>query len=142
MRETKNLVHLVGFAYKDSEQKSMAAPVRIFLETGGETLPSGKKNKTQRHILVDWHGKRGLAIRKGDQIECRGAIDYSMWEKDGQKHYKTEIRVDELHHEGETQTGHQSDEAISQGRAKTIQRGLEQGKPIKPVPIEDSGFPF
>lgn len=121
MRESLNFVKLIGVASKDAEQRSMAAPVRILLVTGGEVM-EGKASKKQHHVLVDWNRQRSLGIRQGDQIACEGSIEYRSWEKDGQKHWVTEIRVEKLEHENEISASHQSDEAVSQGRAKTIQR--------------------
>jgi single-strand DNA-binding protein len=55
---------------------------------------------------VEWHnivlfGKRGEALAKvlakGMQVLVEGSLRTSSWEKDGQKHYKTEISASDVH---------------------------------------------
>jgi single-strand DNA-binding protein len=55
---------------------------------------------------TEWHnviifGKRGEALAKhltkGSQVVVEGSLRTSSWEKDGQKHYKTEISASDVH---------------------------------------------
>lgn len=55
---------------------------------------------------TEWHnivlfGKRGEALAKvlakGMQVLVEGSLRTSSWEKDGQKHYKTEISASDVH---------------------------------------------
>jgi single-strand DNA-binding protein len=63
------------------------------------------KEKQQRQERVEWHnvavfGRRaeGLSkiLTKGLRILVQGRLSTSSWEKDGQKHYKTEIIAEEV----------------------------------------------
>ncbi len=44
-------------------------------------------------VVVDWFGK-------GDMITLVGAVHINRYEKDGQKHSSTEVRVEEIHFSG------------------------------------------
>ena len=49
--------------------------------------------------VVMWRKQAELAqkyVKKGSVITIVGEIRYSTWEKDGQKHYKTEIFADKI----------------------------------------------
>lgn len=60
-------------------------------KTSGE-----KKEETQWHNLI-FHGKVVDLVmqylHKGSKIYCEGRIIYRSWEKEGVKHYMTEINV-------------------------------------------------
>lgn len=56
-------------------------------------------DRTEWHSVVVW-GKRaeGLSkiLRKGSSIFVEGSLRTTNWEKDGQKHYKTEVNAREI----------------------------------------------
>ena len=62
------------------------------------TVPTSEKYKdketTEWHRVVTW-GKTaelcGQYLKKGSQVCVEGKLQTRMWEKDGQKHYATEI---------------------------------------------------
>ena len=58
-----------------------------------------KQEKTEWHRCVLW-GKQAENLAtylvKGKQVYLEGRIQTRQWEKDGQKHYSTEIRVDRV----------------------------------------------
>jgi len=58
-----------------------------------------KQEKTEFHNCVLW-GKladiAGQYLSKGRRVYMEGRLETRNWEKDGQKHYRTEIIVDNL----------------------------------------------
>ena len=64
------------------------------LRFGGE-----RKERTEWHSIIVW-GKRaeGLAklLHKGTRVFVEGQLRTRTWEKDGQKHYTTEINMTEI----------------------------------------------
>ena len=88
---------------------------------------------------AEWHsivifGKRGEALAKllfkGSQVLIEGSLRTSSWEKDGQKHYKTEISASDVH-------------LVSAPREQGQGRGQGQGQlrslPLPNVSVVDGG---
>lgn len=104
MSKGLNRVELLGFLGADPELKVTSggrAILRIRLATTNSYLD---KNNTQQES-TEWHsvtvwGKRGEALAKilskGKQIYVEGSLHYSSFEKDGVKHYRTEINATEV----------------------------------------------
>jgi single-strand DNA-binding protein len=104
MSEGLNLVTLLGNLGADPELKSSAkGPVlKMRLATEHSFL---NKEKNEREKRTEWHtltmfGARAEALarllHKGERIMVTGRLQTNDWEKDGQKHYRTEIIVDDL----------------------------------------------
>lgn len=58
-----------------------------------------KQERTEWHSCTVWGARaEGLAkiLKKGDRVFCEGSLRTREWEKDGQKHYKTEVNVNEV----------------------------------------------
>jgi single-strand DNA-binding protein len=71
------------------------------------------KETVQWHRIVAW-GKLaeicGKYLTKGQQAYFEGKVTYQQWEKDGKKHYSTEIVIDKMEFvgsRGEKQTAAQ-----------------------------------
>lgn len=99
-----NKVILVGNLGRDAEMKhtpSGAAVSSFSLATTEKwTGKDGQKQeKTEWHRCVLW-GKTAEAVSqyltKGKQVYVEGRLETRQWEKDGQKHYSTEIKVDNV----------------------------------------------
>lgn len=100
-----NKVILVGNVGMDPEVRSLETGVkvaRLRLATT-ERIFNRQTNETTEH--TEWHTVtlwRGMAevvdkyVRKGSQIYIEGRLRSREWERDGQKHYATEIVADEL----------------------------------------------
>ncbi len=58
-----------------------------------------KKEQTEWHKIVLW-GKTADSLQpylvKGKQIYLEGRLQTRQWEKDGQKHYTTEVKADKI----------------------------------------------
>ena len=101
-----NKVILVGNVGKDPEVRyleknvavanfSLATTDRAYTTQNGVQIPE----RTEWHNIVAWRGLSELTekyIRKGSQLYIEGRIQTRTWEKDGVKHYITEIFADNI----------------------------------------------
>ena len=100
-----NKVILVGNVGLDPEVRTLETGVkvaRIRLATT-ERIFNRQTNETTEH--TEWHTVtlwRGFAevvdkyVRKGSQLYIEGSLRTREWERDGVKHYATEIVADEM----------------------------------------------
>lgn len=100
-----NKVILVGNVGLDPEVRTLETGVkvaRVRLATT-ERIFNRQTNESTEH--TEWHTItlwRGLAevvdkyVRKGSQLYIEGSIRSREWERDGVKHYATEIVADEM----------------------------------------------
>lgn len=130
-----NKVILIGNVGLDPEVRTLETGVkvaRVRLATT-ERIFNRQTNETTEH--TEWHTVtlwRGLAevvdkyVRKGSQIYIEGSLRSREWERDGVKHYATEIVADEMkllgrRSEGAPQGGYQSQQP--QGGYQQPQQG-------------------
>jgi single-strand DNA-binding protein len=99
-----NRAILVGNLGRDVEVKytpSGAAVASLNVATTDKwtTKDGEKKEQTEWHRVVLW-GKSAETLQpyltKGKQIYVEGRLQTRQWEKDGQKHYTTEIKADRV----------------------------------------------
>ena len=104
-----------------------------------ETSKDGEKHEqTEWHRIVLW-GKTAESLQpyltKGKQIYVEGRLQTRSWEKDGQKHYTTEVKADRLVLLGGGGRGAGGE------RAERGEGGYSD--PMKePAPITDDDIPF
>lgn len=93
-----NSVNLAGRMTRDCELKYTQDGKAI----GNFTLAINKRYKKDEANFINCvaFGKTAELIaeyvRKGHLLGVTGSIETSSWEKDGQKHYKTEVAVDQI----------------------------------------------
>ena len=133
-----NKVILIGNVGLDPEVRTLETGVkvaRVRLATT-ERIFNRQTNETTEH--TEWHTVtlwRGLAevvdkyVRKGSQIYIEGSLRSREWERDGVKHYATEIVADEMkllgrRSEGAPQGGYQPQQP--QGGYRQPQGGYQQ----------------
>ncbi len=93
-----NNVSLAGRMTRDCELKYTQDGKAI----GNFTLAINKRYKKDEANFINCvaFGKTAELIaeyvRKGHLLGVTGSIETSSWEKDGQKHYKTEVAVDQI----------------------------------------------
>lgn len=95
-----NKVILVGNLGRDAEVKvtNSGQSVANFSIATTEvwTKDGEKKEKTEWHRVVLW-GRQADSLQpyltKGKQIYVEGQLETRQWEKDGQKHYTTEVKA-------------------------------------------------
>jgi len=98
-----NKVILVGNLGRDAEVKVTANGQSVasfsIATTETWTKDGEKKEKTEWHRIVLW-GRQAETLQpylnKGKQIYVEGRLETRQWEKDGQKHYTTEIKADRI----------------------------------------------
>ena len=154
-----NKVILVGNVGLDPEVRTLETGVkvaRVRLATT-ERIFNRQTNETSEH--TEWHTItlwRGLAevvdkfVRKGSQLYIEGRLRSREWERDGQKHYATEIVADDMKLLGRrsdngAQEGYQQSAPSSYGQpapqpyqqAQPTPQPAAQPVPVAPVTIND-----
>lgn len=107
-----NKVILLGRLGADPElaQTSIGTPVAKFSLATSETYKG--KTTVQWHKIVAWGKLAEICEKhlvKGQQAYFEGKIQYREWEKDGKKHYATDIVVDKMEFVGSKKAGDFSD---------------------------------
>lgn len=92
---------IIGNCGKDPEVRTLengakVATFSVATSTGGYTKQDGTEvpEKTSWHNIVAWRGLAEIAekyLHKGDKVTILGTISYREYEKDGVKHYITDI---------------------------------------------------
>jgi single-strand DNA-binding protein len=111
-----NKVILVGNLGRDAEVKVTASGQSVasfsIATTETWTKDGEKKEKTEWHRIVLW-GRQADTLQpyltKGKQIYVEGRLETRQWEKDGQKHYTTEVKADRIVLLGGGRGGERSD---------------------------------
>ncbi|KKN33948.1 hypothetical protein LCGC14_0798660 [marine sediment metagenome] len=134
MAKGLNQVQLLGNLGQDPELRFTqggAAVLRLSIATS-ESYKDKETNKWEEH--TEWHsavvwGKRaeGLAkiVSKGTRLHISGALRTSSWEKDGVKHYRTEIKV--------------RDVILCDGKRQGSERSAAPTPPAARPPQQDDG---
>lgn len=100
MAKTVNKVILLGNCGKDPDIRTTPGGVMV----GNLTLATSERGKDKQET-TEWHtlvtfGRTAEIVRdyvkKGAKLYVEGRIQTRSWEKDGQKHYRTEIVVNDL----------------------------------------------
>ena len=99
-----NKVILVGHVGRDPETKHLDKGVAVsnFSLATTETYiaKTGEKiSNTEWHNIVTWRGLAEIVekyVKKGSQLYIEGRLKTRNYEKDGIKHYVTEIYADEM----------------------------------------------
>lgn len=128
-----NKVILVGNVGLDPEVRTLETGVkvaRVRLATT-ERIFKRQTNETSEH--TEWHTItlwRGLAevvdkfVRKGSQLYIEGRLRSREWERDGQKHYATEIVADDM-----KLLGRRSDNGAQEGYQQSAPSSYGQPAP-------------
>jgi len=99
-----NKVILVGNLGKDAEVRvtpggQSVASFSIATTENWTSKEGEKKEQTEWHRIVLW-GKTADSLQpylvKGKQIYLEGRLQTRQWEKEGQKHYTTEVKADKI----------------------------------------------
>ena len=104
-----------------------------------------KKEQTEWHRIVLW-GKPAESLQpylvKGKQVYLEGRLQTRQWEKEGQKHYTTEVKADKIVLLGGGGAGAGGG---SRGGDRQVERGGDGGyqDPMRdPAPVTDDDIPF
>jgi single-strand DNA-binding protein len=96
-----NKVMLIGHLGKDPELKytpggAAVATFRLATNESYKDKDGNQQDKTEWHNIVVWNKQAEIAaeyLKKGQQVFVEGKLQTRTWDKDGQKHYMTEIVV-------------------------------------------------
>ena len=99
-----NKVILVGNVGRDPETRHLDKGVSVanfsLATTENYTSKTGEKvSTTEWHNIVAWRGLAEVAekyVKKGSQLYIEGRIRTSSYDKDGVKHFRTEIYADTM----------------------------------------------
>lgn len=136
-----NKVILVGNAGKDPEIKHLDKGVSVarFSLATSETYrdkDNQKVTNTEWHNIVLWRGLAEIAekyVKKGSPLYIEGKIRSRTWDdKDGKKHYTTEIVADTMQLLGSKQS--------SDGSAPVTE--AIQNEDVPGIPHEEDDLPF
>lgn len=113
MSEGLNLVTLLGNLGADPELKHGARgpylKMRLATEHSWKNKETnGKESRTEWHSLTMF-GTRAEALakflHKGSRVMIQGRLETHNYEKEGQKHYKTDVIVNDLYFAGRSPNG-------------------------------------
>lgn len=100
-----NLVVVVGTAGKDAETRYTAGGSAVTNFTLAVNEYWADKTSGQKQERTEWvrcvaFGKLGEIVgqflKKGGKVYAQGKMVTRSWDKDGQKHYTTEVHVDQF----------------------------------------------
>ena len=143
-----NKVILVGNLGKDAEVRvtpggQSVASFSIATTENWTSKEGEKKEQTEWHRIVLW-GKTAESLQpylvKGKQIYLEGRLQTRQWEKEGQKHYTTEVKADKI-----VLLGGGGGAGSSRGGDRQVERGGDSGyqDPMRdPAPVTDDDIPF
>jgi len=124
----------------------LATTERIFNRQTNETT-----EHTEWHTITLWRGLAEVVdkfVRKGSQLYIEGRLRSREWERDGQKHYATEIVADDMKLLGRrsdngTQEGYQQSQtqAYQQSAPQAYQQSQPAPQPVAPAPITINNDP-
>lgn len=129
-----NKVLLVGNLGKDAELRYTpggdgVATLTLATAEQWKDKSGQKQEKTEWHRIIVW-GKQAEALApyliKGKSIYVEGKLQTRQWEKDGAKHYTTEIRADRIVLLGGAQNGERQDRQEPRQEAAKPASGFEQ----------------
>ena len=154
-----NKVILMGNLGNDPEVRYTASGTAI-CSLSLATTSQRKDKEGQQTEKTEWHrvklfGKLGEIageyLKKGRQVYIEGRIEYGSYEKDGVKHYTTDIVADEMQMlGGRDDEGHGQNERRSAPSNRPAQSSLQRHAPAPQQQpayadgdgFEDDGIPF
>ena len=141
-----NKVILVGNLGNDPDTKYTQGGMAITTLSVATTSVRKDKDGNQQE-KTEWHrvklfGKLGEIageyLKKGRQVYIEGRLEYGSYEKDGVKHYTTEIVADEMQMigGGDGQRSESTGNGTPRNNAPRPQR-REPERPFDEVPLDD-----
>lgn len=143
-----NKVTLIGNLGRDAELRSTPSGQSV-ANFSLATTERWTDKQGQRQEQTEWHrcilwGKTADSLQqylvKGKQVYIEGKLQTRQWEKDGQKHYSTEINVREVKLLGGSPNARGRDEDESMDSRPQQPSGGPYGGPSNTIPDDDIPF--
>ena len=146
-----NKVILLGNLGNDPEMKFTQGGMAIANMSLATT--ASKKVGDQYEDVTSWHrvkafGKLaeicGEYLHKGSQVYIEGRIEYGSYEKDGVKHYTTDIIADEMRMLGPREGGESQQRSSPQRSERQARPATRAAQPPREEhdPFRDDDIPF
>ena len=150
---TLNRVSLIGSLGSDVELKHTPQGVAVasfsMATNEGYKDQSGQwQDKTEWHRIVLWRGMAETAskfLKKGSKIYLEGKLQTRNWDKDGQKHYTTEIVGSSMEFLGGRMDGQGGNSQQQGQQSQQVNYQNNQQQPVYDIPDTDfdsSELPF
>lgn len=149
-----NKAMIIGHAGKDPTTAVLPSGL-VVTEFSLATTESWKDKQTgEKKEATEWHNVKLFGkvaeiaadyVRKGTLVYIEGKIKTRMWEKDGAKHYKTEIHADQLQLLSSQDSGQSSGRGGygDNGNSRAQDRQAPRPGEFEPGPIDfDDDIPF
>ncbi len=95
-----NQVNITGRACSDPEQKGKG-PAKFRMAFGGGKSKAGKEYPAEFFTIICWDKTEAAKVKKGAKLEISGRLHDATWtDKDGVRHYGTDIVAEEILLEG------------------------------------------
>lgn len=145
-----NLVQLIGRVGKPIEMKQVGNSSVANFSLGISEKYTNKDNEkveSTEWVSCQVWGKQAEVIEKyvgkGDLLYVSGKLKTRSWEKDGVKHYATEVLVNDFKFFPKTREANQtSDDAPEYQSTGLKQRILDNNAKNNPIDDDDTGLPF
>jgi len=140
-----NKVILVGNLGNDPETRYMpdgnaVANITVATSINWKDRDSGEqKERTEWHRVVFFRRLAEIAgeyLKKGSKVYVEGSLRTRMWEKEGQKHYTTEIVANEMQML-DSRGGGGAMPSTGGGSTTSSQSQSSQSQDFGPPPVED-----
>lgn len=137
MAKGLNKVMLIGILGRDPETRqagsSSVCQFSVATSESYKNQQGEKVEKTEWHTIVAW-GRLGEIcqqyLRKGSKVYLEGKLQTRTWEKDGQKHYTTEINVSDM-------------QMLGDPKGQQTQTTVQDKQPYgQPAPAQTDDLPF
>lgn len=141
-----NRVLLVGHLGRDAEMRytpggAAVSTLNLATTETWNDRSNQRQEKTEWHRVILW-GKQAESLQeyltKGKQIYVEGKLQTRTWEKDGQKHYSTEVKAERIVLLGGGAGGGSS---RRRGSSDEDERGTDDLAPSND-PITEDDIPF
>jgi len=146
-----NKATLIGNVCQNPEIKVLesgrkVATFNLATNERGYTLANGTQvpEKVEFHALVLWAGLAEVAekyVSKGQQLYVEGKLTTRSWDKDGIKHYKTEIQVSEMQMLGAKKSEPQPQEQSTEGFRQPVRVPMPEANQVSNQ-NDENGLPF
>ena len=156
-RGSLNKVMIIGRLGQDPELKytpqgSAVCTISLATDEGYKDQQGNQVDKTEWHRVVMWRKLAEIAgqyLKKGSLVYVEGKLTTRSYDKDGQKHYSTEIVADTMTMLGSKgdnsgSGSYQSDQAPAKSSGKAASKA-EEAPPAFDIPdtdFNDDDLPF